>query len=477
MSSFMHQDDHGAREDASGSNENNAVNRDDEGEVNGSAPETASTVYTPAAGSTFTYPETVQQTPTPTPKKAPRRISIAAIAVLLVLCLVLAIVGGAAGMMIALAVSENTPNDGEYTGDGVGTDNSPTEGETVNLYKENANVNVVTLPEGNEELSISQVYAKVVNSVVAITTSIQTNSAYHGGYYVTKGSGSGVVISEGGHIVTNYHVVDGANEITVRLLNGMEYKAVCLDGDVAMDIALLKIESDTALTPVEIGASDDHVIGQDVVAIGNPLGNLPGTVTDGIVSALERTITIEGYSRKVIQTNAAISPGNSGGGLFDRFGRLVGIVNAKNSSEGAEGLGFAIPIDAVFDDIVEIIEDGYIHGRACLGLDTKAITNVNDAFYYYRNQNIGVYIQASYYEVGVDLREGDRIHSVNGVEIKAESDLNALMSTLQPGDEVTLVVGRIQVVSSGIWTNYKEEYLEATVELIEYVPSFSINFH
>ena len=435
--------------------------------------ETVSTVYTPTTGTTFTYPEAEEKEPS---RRSPNRgLQGAMIVALLSLCLILGIVGGACGMMIALSRygGEVEPVVGGTTEAGTVSVTNPE--ETVTVHK-GGTVNVVPLPENGELLSVAQVYEKVEHAVVAVTTSAQMKSSYYGGFYITTGTGSGVIISESGHIVTNYHVVEGASEVKVTLADGQTYTAAYLDGDKAMDIALLKIEAGEELTVAEIGASDGLVIGQEVVAVGNPLGNLPGTVTDGIISALDRTIEIEGYSRTLIQTNAAINPGNSGGGLFDRYGRLVGVVNAKESSEGVEGLGFAIPVDSIFDSLMEIIEDGYIHGRPCLDLDVQMISSANEAFYLYRNQSTGLYIHASRYGEGVDLRVGDRIHSVNGTNVNSEGDLHDVLAAMSPGDTVSVTVGRVAVISSGLWPTYTEEFIDVTVTLIEQIPSSSVVF-
>lgn len=425
--------------------------------------ETVSTVYTPS-GEMGTVRENGGT-------RARSRKGIVVTAVLLVFCLMLGTFGGVCGTMLVLARNtDDEPENDDGKNGGSGTN-------TATIYKQTATVNLLDLPltEG-DALSVAQVYARVADSVVAITTSVQMSSNFYGGFYLTKGSGSGVILSEEGHVVTNYHVIDNASEIEITLHNGNVYSAVYLDGDQALDIALLKIEPTETLSPAVIGRSDGLVTGQDVVAVGNSLGTLPETVTDGIISALARTVEIEGYQRTLIQTNAAINPGNSGGGLFDRYGRLVGIVNAKESSEGVEGLGFAIPIDNIFDEIVEIIEDGYIHGRACLDLDMVEITDVREAYALYRNQTLGIYVQSSSYGANTNILSGDRLHSVNGVEVSTESELYTVLAGLKPGDTVKLELGRIVINSNGLWSSYVETQVEVTVTLREYVPSYAITF-
>lgn len=203
----------------------------------------------------------------------------------------------------------------------------------------------------SENMSIPQVVELVADTVVEIiTTNIVTDRFY--GQYVTSGAGSGVIIREDGYIVTNHHVIDNARSITVRLTDGSEFSAYEVGSDVANDIAVIKINA-TGLTPAR-GSNKQLMVGQDVIAIGNPLGTLGGTVTNGIISALDRKIKVDGYEMTLMQTNAAINPGNSGGGLFNMSGELIGIVNAKQSDTGIEGLGFAIPIGVVNESLEKI---------------------------------------------------------------------------------------------------------------------------
>ena len=180
----------------------------------------------------------------------------------------------------------------------------------------------------NGERTIADVVEQVADSVVEITCTVETSSTDWFGRPVTSrgtSAGSGVIIADNGTVITNHHVIDGAVEISVRLRNGNTYAAELVGSDSGHDIAIIKISPE--------------------VVIGNPLGTLGGTVTDGIISALERDMTIEGVTMKLLQTNASINSGNSGGGMFDLDGRLIGIVNAKSKGLGVEGLGFAIPSD------------------------------------------------------------------------------------------------------------------------------------
>ena len=178
---------------------------------------------------------------------------------------------------------------------------------------------------------------------------------------VQAGSGSGIILTSDGYIVTCKHVVDGAETIKVILNDDTEHDAKLIGSDSRSDRAVLKIDA-TNLSPATLGDSDMLTVGEDVIAIGNPLGELRGTATSGIISALSREVTVESTSMKLIQTDAAISPGNSGGGLFNASGSLVGIVNAKASSSNSEGLGFAIPVSSVKTIISNLIDHGYVLG-------------------------------------------------------------------------------------------------------------------
>lgn len=203
------------------------------------------------------------------------------------------------------------------------------------------------------ETDLTEVSAKCKESVVEIKTETMTRDRFYGNY-VSEGAGSGVIISKNGYIITNYHVVDGATTIYVTLTNGKEYEATYIGGDAENDIAVLRINANN-LTAATIGDSDALVEGEDVIAIGNPLGELGGTVTEGIISSTSREITIDGVKMDLLQTSAAINPGNSGGGLFNMDGELVGVVNAKSSGSEIEGLGFAIPVSTAIEAAEAII--------------------------------------------------------------------------------------------------------------------------
>ncbi len=285
---------------------------------------------------------------------------------------------------------------------------------------------------GDEGLSVADVAALVADSVVEITTS---ETSWNGIVY-GSGAGSGVVVNESGIILTNNHVIEGATYITVRLTSGNTYDAVLVATDAVSDIAVLKITAEEKLTTATVGNSDKLIVGEEVIAIGNPLGVLGGTVTDGIISALEREVTIDNQKMVLLQHNAAVSPGNSGGALFNMKGELVGIVNAKNATTGAEGIGFAIPINTVLEVYNDLINYGYVTGRPDSGLTLETVVR-QVGFISYRYY---VGIAASRYTD--ELKRNDIIVSIDGEEPYNVAEAEAMLSAHEIGDVVTIVVAR-----------------------------------
>lgn len=296
--------------------------------------------------------------------------------------------------------------------------------------------------------SLSAVITTTKDSVVEITTeSVSTSSFF--GQFVTEGAGSGVVARADGYIVTNNHVVSGATNIKVTLTNGEVYAATLIGTDSKTDLAVIKIEA-SGLTPAVFGNSADVAVGDYVIAIGNPLGSLGGTVTDGIVSALDREILVQGQSMTLLQTSAAINPGNSGGGLFNIYGELVGIVNAKPTDSAAgsdssiDGLGFAIPVDTVKDVVNELIDNGYVTGRAAMGVKVLEIAD-NQTAYQYGVERYGVYIVEINPGSGAEkagLEVGDCIVSINDKLVETTSDVTSELDNFSVGDTITLQVIR-----------------------------------
>ena len=292
--------------------------------------------------------------------------------------------------------------------------------------------------------SLSDVASAVTPSVVVVTTEqIVTDNYFWGGQQVLSGAGSGVILTTDGYIVTNYHVVEGAQQITVTLHDDSTYTATVVGSDQQSDIALLKIEA-TGLTPAVLGDSDNVQVGEVVIAVGNPMGTLGGTVTDGIVSALNRDISVEGNEMTLMQTSAAISPGNSGGGLFNTNGELIGIVNAKYSDEDAEGLGFAIPVNAMKTVVQDLLENGYVTGRPALGITVITVGDVQTAMQY-GVSSLGVYVNSVDEGSGAEaagMKAGDRIVSIGTQLVESTDDVTNALKSYNVGDVVEVQVDR-----------------------------------
>ena len=297
-------------------------------------------------------------------------------------------------------------------------------------------------------MTTAQVSEMVSPSVVVITTEqvVYSQWSWYGQSQVESGAGSGVIISSDGYILTCAHVVSGASNITVSI-GDKDYPATLVGEDTTSDIAVVKVDA-TGLTPATVGNSDNLKVGESVMAVGNPLGELGGTVTSGIVSALNRSVSIQGSSSvntmSLIQMDASVSPGNSGGGLFNMNGELVGIVNAKSSDSDAEGLGFAIPVNDAVKVAQELLENGYVTGRPYLGISYFAVTDAQTAAQLGVNA-YGVYIVEVVKGGPADkagLQAGDRIVSVDGSEVATQSDLGTLMQNHKAGDTIEITVAR-----------------------------------
>ena len=305
-------------------------------------------------------------------------------------------------------------------------------------------------------MTTAQVSEMVSPSVVVITTEqvVYSQWSWYGQSQVESGAGSGVVISSDGYILTCAHVVSGASNITVTI-GDTDYPATVVGEDDTSDVAVLKIDA-TDLTPATVGNSDNLAVGESVLAVGNPLGELGGTVTSGIVSALNRSVTIQGTSStntmSLIQMDASVSPGNSGGGLFNMNGELIGLVNAKSSSSDAEGLGFAIPINDAIKVAQDLLENGYVSGRPYMGITYLAVTDAQTAAQLNVNA-YGVYVVDVVQGGPADkagLKTGDRIVSIDGTEIAQKDDLGTLIQQHAAGDTLSITVareGQMQTVS------------------------------
>lgn len=292
------------------------------------------------------------------------------------------------------------------------------------------------------ELSTVEVVDKYADSVVEIVTETVTTGVFSQ-QFIQSGAGSGVIIDSKGYIVTNHHVIDGARKISVTLRNGQSYSAKMIGSDAKEDLALLKIEAENLTTAI-IGDSDTLKVGQRTIAIGNPLGQLGGTVTEGIISALDRELVVDGQAMNLMQTDTAINPGNSGGGMFDSKGNLIGVVVAKSSGSEVEGLGFAIPINDALVVVSDLMEYGYVRGRVDIGIEFIDVSSEAVAWMYGLSET-GCYV----YNVGRDtnaeeagFRSGDLVLKVDGKDVKTSDDIEEILKDKKVGDKVEFSIKR-----------------------------------
>lgn len=361
------------------------------------------------------------------PPKKEKKIGIGAIIAIALCCsLVGATVGVAGTMLFGNAVKEN--KNSSYI----------IEGE-----RENTVLDVKTI-DTSKVMTAAEIYAINVNSTVGITTSVTTTNFF--GYKTTSAaSGSGFVLTKDGYIVTNHHVIEDADSITVTSFTGKTYEATLVGYDESNDLAVIKVEADD-LSPVVLGDSDNMNVGDGVVAIGNPLGELTFSLTSGAVSALDREITMSnGISMDLIQTDCAINSGNSGGALFNMYGEVIGITNAKysssrTSSASIDNIGFAIPINNVKSIIKSIIETGYIE-KPYIGVSIEDVTS--------ETQGYGVPKGAAVKAVTDDgpadkagIKANDVITAADDIAIESSDDLKEYISGCESGDEVVLTVYR-----------------------------------
>ena len=298
--------------------------------------------------------------------------------------------------------------------------------------------------DGDKSLTPAEVYAMNVDAVVGIRTTGTTN--VWGQITSTSTAGSGFVLTADGYIVTNYHVIKGGESITVAMHNGEEYDATLIGGDETNDIALLKVDAENLQT-VTIGNADDLIVGEQVVAIGNPLGELTFSLTTGVVSALNREVTLSSnVTMNLIQTDCAINSGNSGGALFNLYGEVIGITNAKYSSSSSsseasiDNIGFAIPLNHVKNIVKSIIETGSIT-KPYIGVTVSSVSS--------EAQGYGLPTGAAVRSVEADspaakagLEENDIITEVDGTAINSSTELVNYVGEKTPGDELTFKVYR-----------------------------------
>ncbi|WP_312647354.1 S1C family serine protease [Aminipila sp.] len=355
------------------------------------------------------------------------RLSKMGIALLVVLCLLTSTVFGFGGAMLANHLSDGSDSFGKRSAT-TSKLNIANTGTTLELATES-------------DLTIKEIAALNANSVVEIKTEAMVTDSWMQ-QYVTEGAGSGVVISSDGYIVTNNHVIENSNKITVTLKNNKSYKATLVGRDDESDLAVLKIDA-SGLTPVVYGDSSALEVGDLSVVIGNPLGSLGGTVTAGIVSALDRSITIDGKSMTLLQTDASINPGNSGGGMFNQNGELVGIIVAKSSGSDVEGLGFAIPVNQVKKIAQQLADYGYVKGRVDTGITFVDLTDMKNAIFY-SVRSLGIYVKTVDSELAKNagFQSGDMIYYVGDKKIESASDLTSAFNGYKVGDKVIVTVIR-----------------------------------
>lgn len=335
------------------------------------------------------------------------------------------------------------------------TTQQPTQGAYVGS---GTKLNIVSSQESSDTtfsdeegaLCLQDIYSSVIDSVVSISSMTSSGTS----------SGTGIIMSSDGYVITNHHVITGALVISVLTNDNQEYEAALVGSDEMSDLAVLKIDA-RGLQAAEFGDSSKLRVGDSVVAIGDPLGvQLRGTMTNGIISAINRDLTVGDRTMTLIQTNAALNNGNSGGPLINCYGQVIGINTVKMSSyytatASVEGLGFAIPISVAKPIIDELIENGYVAGRPAIGISGDSLPSYYRT--YYRLPD-GVYVTSV--NEGSDakakgIREGDIVTAINGEKICSIDELNTVKNQYAAGDEVTLTVYR-----SGT-------YYEVTVTLVD----------
>lgn len=376
-------------------------------------------------GYQYTAPQVPQE-----PKKKSRRGG----AWIIALALCFALLGGALGGGTVWLLTRNT------TTAGAGGTSQTT---TIQQGKrDNVTININEIETG-KLMSAAEVYAKNVNSTVGIQTSITSTNLW-GQQTTSAASGSGFILTADGYIVTNYHVIQSADSVTVSTYNGASYSAKIVGYDESNDLAVLKIDA-TGLSPVVLGSSEKLNVGDTVLAIGNPLGELTFSLTTGVVSALDREVTFSGGAvMDLLQTDCAINSGNSGGALFNLYGEVIGITNAKysgSSSSGAsiDNIAFAIPIDSVRSIVESIVEKGY-YTKPAIGV---TVTNVSKD-----SQQLGIRgawvtaVTKGGPAETAGVQANDVITAINGTDISDVSGLKRAMAKVKAGDELVLTIWR-----------------------------------
>ena len=401
--------------------------------------------FDPNNSTTYHYNYTNQQSgpAAPQPPKPKKSHRGAGKVVALVLCC--ALVGGGAGIGGAAAFSA--------------LNRAPQSSTTI--YRNDTPTTQVNIKDadGLTKMSLEEIYASYVDSCVCVNAQVVMQQGWQ--QYQGTSAGSGFIISEDGYIVTNYHVIDGASAIKVTLNNGESYDATYIGGEELNDVAVLKIDV-SGLKPVVLGDSDSLVVGEQVSTIGNALGSYSFSQTSGYVSGVGRTVTMsDGTVMNMIQTNCTINSGNSGGPLFDQYGRVVGITSAKLSNNGdsssasIEGIGFAIPLNDVIDIITDDIQYGYVTGRPSMGILNPTDTgNYAQIFGWPEGVYVNDVEEGSCAETA-GIQSGDIITKIDDTDITSVSQLTSVKNSYRAGDTVTVTVFRAG------------EYLELTLTFDE----------
>ena len=318
-------------------------------------------------------------------------------------------------------------------------ENTTADAETLATYK-----------FGKKVLTIPEIASKVGPSVVGVINKAKVDAQrfydpFSGRYYyyqdpsasedgvVEQGSGSGIILNESGYIVTNQHVIDGASELSIILNTGEEIAATLVGQDKKTDLAVLKVDTDATLHPATLGDSTTVEVGETAVAIGNPMGmEFSGSVTAGIISAVNRTMTIDDRTYNLLQTDAAINSGNSGGALINQYGEVIGINSVKLSSSGIEGMGFAIAISEAKPIIEDLMNSGYVTGRPLVGIAVQETP-------------YGLFISSVQEGSGAaeaGLAQRDMIIEVDGQKVSSSSEINEIRDTKKPGDSLKFKILR-----------------------------------
>lgn len=364
-------------------------------------------------------------------KSSPVDLTRRSLALLIVFCVIVSGAAGFGGAALAGGVF-----DGGGIGSGAGSDSGNTGGTKSAGY---------TLEDATgSNLTVQEITAAARSSVVEITTENVMSDVWMQ-QYVAEGAGSGVIISEDGYIVTNTHVIDGATKIKVTTADGKEYEAELIGADSITDVSVLKVNAKD-LSPATYGNSDQLAVGDLAVAIGNPLGELGGTVTAGIISALDRQLSLDGKSMTLLQTDSSINPGNSGGGLFNSDGQLIGIVVAKSSGSDVEGLGFAIPINTAAEVAQQIIDNGYVSGQPSTGMTyTEANGQGGGLDSFFGGQvstNVYIYSVEGKNAKAAGFQPGDMVYAVDDTVITSFNELSSIITSHEVGDEITYTIVR-----------------------------------